>query len=458
LCSAAKHVPEVAKGFHDTREYKELPARVSEIKKHLQNARQSLEDNKKAVDKSGDDCLQQLKSLRDKLNTMIDRLEKQTVTEIKKGKSSVGMKIQTDVDKIDDVTERLQKLSDDLNATGENNEATSYIGCIKVDDVIWKANVLLQEINNKDDYKMSFQPFTGITEYVSSLEMLGEVICEGGEKPLLDPGCSFEVEKHVLHNVKVADDKSICYITGIYTLGSGEFLLADRYNSKLKLFDSSFKVISTCDVPQYLNRVCLTGEREVAAAINNNNEDRHEIHFFRVRAGRLLMSRTIKLQYGCIGIAHHSGDLYITTGTALHVYNISGAKSRQLYSVQSGGYTVCGCAVSPDGSRVFITNQTHNKLITLNKDGTKLSTLTHPELQGPVAVHVTSLGHVFVSCCSLGTVVQVVGMKDGKQTVKTLAGLKERLNIPMSVYFNSCNNTLVVGQAKNNIVELQLKP
>ena len=68
LCSTAKHVPEVAKGFHDTREFKELPARVCDIQKHLQNARQSLEDNKKAVDKSGDDCLQQLKSLRDKLH------------------------------------------------------------------------------------------------------------------------------------------------------------------------------------------------------------------------------------------------------------------------------------------------------------------------------------------------------------------------------------------------------
>ena len=221
MCSAAKHVPEVAKGFHDTREYKELPARVCEIKKHLQNARKSLEDNKKAVDKSGDDCLQQLKSLRDKLNTIIDRLEKQTVTEIEKGKSSVGVKIQTDVDKIDDVTERLQKLSDDLNAAGENNEATSYIGCITVDDVIWKAKVLLQDINNKDNYAMTFKPVTGITEYLSSLEMLGEVICEGGEKPLQGPYRLFKVVKHVLNNVKVVDDEDICNIHAICRLASG---------------------------------------------------------------------------------------------------------------------------------------------------------------------------------------------------------------------------------------------
>ena len=69
------------------------------------------------------------------------------------------MEIQTDLDRIDDITERLQKFSDDLNDVGKNNEATSYIGFAKCDDVIWKAMVLLQDISNKVDYKMSFQPF-----------------------------------------------------------------------------------------------------------------------------------------------------------------------------------------------------------------------------------------------------------------------------------------------------------
>jgi len=459
LCSAAKHVPDIVKGFHDTREFKELPARVSEIKKHLQNARQSLENNKKAVDKSGDDCLQQLKCFRDKLTAMIDRLEKQTVTEIKKGKSSVCMKIQADVDNIDDVIERLHKLTDDLNAAGENNEATSYIGCIKVDDVIWKAKVLLKEINNKDHYTMSFQHFTGITENLSSLEVLGVVICEGGEKPLPGPDRAFYVDKHVPHNVKVADDEEICNIQGICRLTSGEFILSDNFNSKLKLLDISYKVISTCDVPQYPDAVCLIGEREAAVAIDNKDEDRHEIHIFRVRSRRLLKTRTIKLQHDCTGIDHQSGDLYIATGTSLHVYNISGAQDRQLYSDQTEEYTVSRCAVSADGSRIFITNQTNHQLITLNKDGTKLSTITHLDLQDPVAVHVTPLGHLFVSCFRLGTVVQVVGMKDGKQTVKSLAGQKEGLNEPIAVFYNSSNNTLVVGQYENdNIVEIQLKP
>jgi len=456
MCSAAKHVPEIAKGFHVSKECKELPARMSEIKKCLKNARQSLEDNNKAVEKSGDDCLQQIHTLRQQFNAIFDRLEQRTVAEIEEGNLSLGIKIQAEIDKIDDVTERLQKLSDDWNDGGENNEATSYIGSAKCDDVIWKASVLLQDISKADEYKLSFQPNKVITEILSSLEMLGEVICDGGEKPLPSSDHVFEVEKHAVYNVKVAEDTSICNISGMCCLSTGEFLLSDNYNMKIKLLNNNCKVISSCGVLEYPHDVCLIGERDAAVAVNESSKNRHEIHFFQVRSGMLLKTKSIKLQHECIALTHHSGDIYITTKTALHVYNISSGQDRKLYSDETGGNTVYRCAVSPDGSRIYITNYSHHQLITVSKDGTKLFTLTHPELRDPVGVHVTSPSHMFVSCHKLNTVVQVMVMKDQSQTVKPLVGMKERLTKPRAVC--SSTDTLVVGQFENdNIVKIQLK-
>jgi len=324
--------------------------------------------------------------------------------------------------------------------------------------MIWNAKVLLQKLNIKDKNKMLFEPYTQIAENLSSFEMLGEVICDGREKPPLRPDHVFEVEKHVLHNVKMEGDTDNCNISGLCKLASGEFLLIDNYNLKIKRLNSNYKVTSSCDVPEHPQDVCVVGEREAAVTVNKSSENRHEIHLFRVRSGGLMKTRTIKLQHRCIELAHHSGNLYITTDTSLHVYNISSGQGRQLYSDETGEYTVFRCAVSTDGSRIFITNITHDQLITLNKDGTKLSTLTHPELQDPWDAHVTSLGHMFVSCGVLNTVVQVVGMKDGTQTVKPLTGKKEKLAGPRALCFNSSTNTLVVGLFENdNIVELQLK-
>jgi len=454
-CSAIKHILDVAKGFKDTQEFKELPQRVSEIRKRLAHERQSKTENDAAVDKSGDKCLSQIQTLRQTFNVIFDRLERHTISEMESRKTSLRNNIQADVDQIDDVTEKLEMLTDALKDGSDTNEALSYIGFSKCDEVIFNAQLLLQTIANKDDFKMTFQSFKGITEYMSSLEMLGEVICEGGEKPLPGPDHVFEVEKHVLHNVKVADDKNVCFITGICRLANGEFLLSDNKNSKLKLFNSSYQVMSTSNVPDYPQDVCSTGQREAAVTVDDG-KDRHEILLVRIKAGKIKLMKTIKCQHPCGGLAHHGGHLYVTTNTALHEYDMAGGQGRQLYSDETGQYTVTSCAVSSDGSRIYITNYACHQLITLNKDGTTLSTLTHPELHYPATPHVTAQGHVFIRCRELNTVVQVTE-KNNQQTVTTLAGEKNGLTSPYSLCFSS-NNSLLVSQVNDdNIVELKLK-
>jgi len=220
-CSAIKHIPDVAKGFNGTREFKELPERVSEVKKRLAHKRQSRTENDAAVDKSGNNCLSQIQTLRKTFKVIFDRLERRTISEMEKSKTSLKNKIKADIDQFEIVTEKLEMLTDALKDGSDTNEALSYIGFTKCDETIFNAYVLLEKIANNDEYKMTFQPFKGISEYLFSLEMLGEVICEGGEKPLPGPDHVFEVEKHVLHNVKVADDKDTCEISGICRLANG---------------------------------------------------------------------------------------------------------------------------------------------------------------------------------------------------------------------------------------------
>jgi len=244
-------------------------------------------------------------------------------------------------------------------------------------------------------------------------------------------------------------------IAGMCRLATGEFLLSDSTNSKIKLLNNTFDIISTIDFPD-TSDVCCIGQRE-AAVVVDDGDDIHEILLVRVHAGKIEQKRTIKLQHTCDGLARHGDHLYIATGTALYVFDMVLGHDRQLYSDETGSVTVCRCAVSPDGSRIYVTNFDHHQLITLNKDGTTLSTLTHPELKDPACVHVSPRGHVFVSCPKLGTVVQVSMQEDATQTVTTLAGEKNELTEPFSLCFNSSSNTLVVGQWDDTIVELKLK-
>jgi len=455
LCSAIKHIPDVAKGVRDTQEFKELPQRVFEIRKRLAYQRQSRTESDDAVDKSGDKCISQIQTLRQTFNVIFDRLERRTISEMESRKTSLRNKIQTDVDQIDDVTVKLEMFTDALKDGSNTNEALSYIGFTKCDEVIFNAQLLLQTIANKDDFKITFQSFKGITEYMSSLEMLGEVICEGGEKPLPGPDHVFEVEKHVMHNVKVSDDTSTCNISGICRLANGEFLLSDCENTKLKLLNSCYQVMSTIDVPDWPHDVCSTGQREAAVSVDYT-KDRHEILLVRVKAGKIEQMKTIKLQHTCRGLAHHGGHLYVAARTALYVYDMAGYHGRQLYSDKKGEMTVYRCAVSPDGSRIYITNSSLHQLITLNKDGTMPSTLTHPELRFPSSPHVTAQGHVFVTCDIRYTVVHVTE-KNNQQTVTTLAGENNGLTEPVSLCFNSNGSLVVCQRDDDNIVDLKLK-
>jgi len=406
------------------------------------------QDNMKSVSKSGEIYLGQIKTLRQQVIEMFDRLEKITILEIDSRKTSLKTKINADVDKMADVTDNLQKLLDEIMDEGKS-DAESYIGFNKCDAMISTAQELVDKVTSKDDYAITFQPYKGITDYLSSLKTLGDVTVVGDENPLPGSEHVFRVDSSQQYSVRVAGDAGVCDISGACALPSGEYLFADFTNSKLKLFTPDFRFIKSLDVPKYPRDMCCTGEHEAAVTVYSS--DRHEILLVRVQAGKMVKTRTITLQHNCFGLAHHGGQLYVTTLTALHVYNLKSGKDRQLYSHQTGEYTVARCAVTPDGSRIYITNHTHHQLITLNKDGTKLSTLTHPELQGPGRVHVSSLGHVFISC--LGTVVQVVG-----QDVSTLAGKLDGVTIPRALYFNSSSNTLVVGQEDDdNILELRLK-
>jgi len=163
----------------------------------------------------------------------------------------------------------------------------------------------------------------------------------------------------------MAGDKYSCSIQGMCGLATGEFHIADQKNMEIKLLDNNYKVISTCDVPENFQDVCLIGDREAAVSVNKNIEDRHEIHLFRVRSGTLQKTRSVKLRHECVGLAHNSGNLYVTTGTqtSLYVYNILSGQGRQLYSHKTRkNIYVDRCAVGPGGSRAYTTNFSNDQL------------------------------------------------------------------------------------------------
>ncbi|XP_052259099.1 uncharacterized protein LOC127863578 isoform X3 [Dreissena polymorpha] len=269
-------------------------------------------------------------------------------------------------------------------------------------------------------------------------------------------GKVFYVQGHYEHNVRIASDSDSCVNTGICVLPDGQVLVADWSNKTVKLLNQQYQVVSHCSVTAEPREMCQITPSEVAVAVDKWGNT-HEAQFITVAQSQLVLGRKLQLQHRCKGIAHHHGDLFICSDTALYKYSLSGKLVCRLYEDVSGADTVWKCAVSPTGDKLYISSPFHHKLLTLARDGTVLATFTDPALERPYGLHVTPAGHVLVCGWRSHTIVQVD--YEGRRKLATLS-TRERDGVwyPESVCYSSTTSTIIVGQwGGNNILVFRVQ-
>ncbi|XP_052269860.1 E3 ubiquitin/ISG15 ligase TRIM25-like isoform X2 [Dreissena polymorpha] len=261
-----------------------------------------------------------------------------------------------------------------------------------------------------------------------------------------------KVKSSKRYSVQIKDELYTCYINGICETASGELLLTDQNNNTVKLMDQTYKVVAQCVLPLQPWSMCSIDSSRVAVSYGwdkyrgSGRGNYHEVHFIRVINGQLIKGRILKLHRYCIGIAHQDGNLYITDGRALYLYTLDGSLVREMYKDTSSYNTVTSCAVSPDGDRIYVFNNS-KQLVILSRDGTVISTLTDISLKSPSDVipglHVTDLGQVLVCGFSTDTIVQVD--RDGRQRLAEVVTAIDGVARPTSVYYSKNTGSIIVG-------------
>ncbi|KAH3800247.1 hypothetical protein DPMN_153878, partial [Dreissena polymorpha] len=133
-----------------------------------------------------------------------------------------------------------------------------------------------------------------------------------------------------VHDVRILSDSVKCSVTSCCVLPDGQVLLLDQSNRKVKLLNQKYNVVSHCDLTDEPLDMCLTTPSEVAVTLENII-DTHEIQFIAVNQRQLHTGRKLQLQHKCICVAHHQGDLFICSYTALYKYSLSGNQVSTLY-------------------------------------------------------------------------------------------------------------------------------
>ncbi|KAH3819440.1 hypothetical protein DPMN_121175 [Dreissena polymorpha] len=155
----------------------------------------------------------------------------------------------------------------------------------------------------------------------------------------------FTVQWKSEHNVHLSSDSCTYSISAMCILPSGQVLVADGNNRKIKLLNEQYRVVDHLVYDmlmghRYAKDMCMITPREVAVAVHcyiYMHKDSSVVQFITVTQGKLelVQGRNLQLQHGCRGIAHHQGELFICSGSVLYKYSLSGKMISKLYQDRS---------------------------------------------------------------------------------------------------------------------------
>ncbi|KAH3704135.1 hypothetical protein DPMN_079190 [Dreissena polymorpha] len=136
------------------------------------------------------------------------------------------------------------------------------------------------------------------------------------------------------YDISVSADSNVellhC-IRDICVLPSGQVLIADM--NKVKLLNQQYQVVSQCRLSGQPWGICQITPSDVGVTVGS------EIQFIKVNNSQLVTDRKLQLQHDCKSIAYHEGDLFVTSGTALYKYTLSGTLVGKLHEHNSKDVT-----------------------------------------------------------------------------------------------------------------------
>ncbi|KAH3844737.1 hypothetical protein DPMN_086999 [Dreissena polymorpha] len=443
-------ITEKSQAVHGERELINISSSITGVQLKLETAMNDTQECLKKLQDSYDKACDEIKTLRQKINDILDKLERKTTHDLDTLLHTVKQSLQSDTDTCLKAINSLKKIGDAMNNIEKGPKDLSFIVYQKAFEMDSQAEKVLNELAVNRSPSVVFNKHPCIEQILSDLSTLGNIECAEKQTDN-DKNIILECKKKYLHHIRITSDKETCYIRGICELSGGYILILDYSNNSVKLLDIQFKVIAHADLIGSPMDMCTISPTEVAVTIEESKTNMI-VQFLNVKDRQIYIGRTLDFKHKCHGIAFFKNTLFITSLTALYQYTMDGQLVKKIYEDTAGFQTVYKCAVSPDGSRLYIINYSHDNLLTLSTDGTVLSSLKNPAFHNPRGVHVIETGQLLV-CGDTNNVVQV----DGEGGVVTLATKINGLDRPDSVYYSAHTGRLIVGYNSTSVLVINTK-
>ncbi|KAH3849833.1 hypothetical protein DPMN_092237 [Dreissena polymorpha] len=155
--------------------------------------------------------------------------------------------------------------------------------------MVSNTHTLFKELSANRNVEMTFKGNPDVEQYLSDLLTLGNIkgSNRGSEKHF--SGEIVQCKDKMLRSVKLASDRKTCYISGIIELPSGELLIADYGNKRMKLINMQYKVVAHTDLFDCPNDICSISPTEFAVTYHTASL----IQFLTVNNSKIVVGMTL---------------------------------------------------------------------------------------------------------------------------------------------------------------------
>ncbi|XP_052794973.1 uncharacterized protein LOC128228003 [Mya arenaria] len=266
-----------------------------------------------------------------------------------------------------------------------------------------------------------------------------------------DPNYVYKTKATHIHNLRLKDENECC-IQGICELQTGEIVLADCTNDKMKVLNREFKIVTTLNLPQHTENMCFVGGNEVALAVDDAKK-KHEVHFIAIHKSKAKSISKFAVAHYCNAVSFHNDNVYVGSESSVYMYSKKGKMIKVVYQALGIAMTMNGIHASNDGQKIYITDSSNDKVITINNSGTVSACCEDQELILPVSLCVSEHGHVFACALQSNSVLQID--KEGKRKLRTLVS-GNKIHNPLVVYFSTRSQQLMVAGITNDLLVADL--
>ena len=280
---------------------------LNELNETITALQESREKDLNILSLEAKDCQDRAKQFREELSRNLERMEAKTLLDINVFKTQETKTITQQIDTCKAAQNSLDTYSRKLQLAKEQHDKQGILMYnIQLSQAVKSFTTITEEIT-KEVYQphISFECNQAIN--IAADQDLGTVRCNTSRIPQQKGFDEMSVTTGNKINVKLQSDAKDAWISGSTFLSSGELILCDRNNNKLKLLDKNLQMKENMDLPGSPRDIAPVNQHQVIVTFPHKKY----LQFIQVTPS-LALGHKVDLGMECRGVAVSRESIYIS--------------------------------------------------------------------------------------------------------------------------------------------------